>query len=252
MIKFFRHIRQSLIMENKTSRYFKYAIGEIILVVIGILIALQINNWNNERIDRQREKKYLTNITKDLKKDLDRLDFLIKFREDRLVGDHKLINHINGKPIENLDSISKYIVNAMMEEKFSPNNTTFLELTNSGNLNLIKNDSIKTLLLELEQLYKDNILSIEHETFDYREYISKPSNNTIEVDKLIPIYLGKKTSHDQNIRLEDFDLLFSNKSYKNGLYIMTFLSNTYLDNYKRMYKKSNQIIELSKHELKAL
>ena len=49
MIKFFRHIRQSLIMENKTSKYLKYAIGEIVLVVIGILIALQINNWNESR-----------------------------------------------------------------------------------------------------------------------------------------------------------------------------------------------------------
>ena len=46
MIKFFRNIRQILIMENNTSKYLKYAIGEIVLVVIGILIALQINNWN--------------------------------------------------------------------------------------------------------------------------------------------------------------------------------------------------------------
>jgi hypothetical protein len=48
MIKFFRHIRQSLILENKTGKYLKYAIGEIVLVVIGILIALQINNWNEQ------------------------------------------------------------------------------------------------------------------------------------------------------------------------------------------------------------
>ncbi len=49
MIKFFRRIRQNLIMENKTSKYFKYAIGEILLVVIGILIALQINNLNEAK-----------------------------------------------------------------------------------------------------------------------------------------------------------------------------------------------------------
>ena len=49
MIKFFRHIRQNLLMENKTGKYFKYAIGEIVLVVIGILIALSINNWNESR-----------------------------------------------------------------------------------------------------------------------------------------------------------------------------------------------------------
>ena len=62
MIKFFRHIRKSLLMENppvgragKTGKYFKYAIGEIILVVIGILIALQINNWSEGRKDTKKE-----------------------------------------------------------------------------------------------------------------------------------------------------------------------------------------------------
>ena len=59
MIKFFRHLRQNRIMENKTSKYFKYAIGEIVLVVIGILIALQINNWNTNRINSNRETNYI-------------------------------------------------------------------------------------------------------------------------------------------------------------------------------------------------
>ena len=62
MIKFFRKIRQNLIMENKTSKYFKYAIGEIILVVIGILIALQINNWNENRKTKNFEHKILRDI----------------------------------------------------------------------------------------------------------------------------------------------------------------------------------------------
>ena len=59
MIKFFRQIRQNLIMENKTGKYLKYAIGEIVLVVIGILIALQINNWNENRKEKQQEKAIL-------------------------------------------------------------------------------------------------------------------------------------------------------------------------------------------------
>ena len=49
MIKFFKKIRQNLLMENKTGKYLKYAIGEIVLVVIGILIALGINNWNQNQ-----------------------------------------------------------------------------------------------------------------------------------------------------------------------------------------------------------
>ena len=62
MIKFFRKIRQNLIMQNKTSKYFKYAIGEIILVVIGILIALQINNWNENRKELYNEAKILKTL----------------------------------------------------------------------------------------------------------------------------------------------------------------------------------------------
>jgi hypothetical protein len=70
MIKFFRTIRQNLIMENKTIKYFKYAFGEIILVVIGILIALQINNWNESRKDRAFEVKMLKEIHKALENDI--------------------------------------------------------------------------------------------------------------------------------------------------------------------------------------
>ncbi len=66
MIKFFRKIRQSLLVEGKTGKYFKYAIGEIVLVVIGILLALQINNWNEARKTRNKEMSYLTNIKNDL------------------------------------------------------------------------------------------------------------------------------------------------------------------------------------------
>ena len=62
MIKFFRHIRRQLISENKTGKYFKYAIGEIILVVIGILIALQINNFNNSRQETKIEQAYLLSL----------------------------------------------------------------------------------------------------------------------------------------------------------------------------------------------
>jgi sensor domain CHASE-containing protein len=66
MIKIFRKVRQQLLAGNKFSQYMLYAIGEIILVVIGILIALQINNWNEDRIDRNIETRVLTNILADL------------------------------------------------------------------------------------------------------------------------------------------------------------------------------------------
>ena len=76
MIKFFRKIRQNLLMENKTGKYFKYAIGEIVLVVIGILIALQINNWNENRIENKAIKAYLISFIEDLNKEKEGLEVI--------------------------------------------------------------------------------------------------------------------------------------------------------------------------------
>jgi hypothetical protein len=177
-----------------------------------------------------------------LKKDIKSLNYLLEFRRNRIIGDQKIIAHMNGIPVDNLNELSKIVVNSMMERNFTPNNTTFSELSNSGNLNLISNDSIKFLLLELEELYKINELSIEHETFDYREYISKSANRNIDVDLLIPIYMEMKTVEEQKITLESFNDLLSIREYKNGLYIMTFLSDSYIIAYENMKSKSENII----------
>ena len=71
MIKFFRKIRQHLLRDNKMGDYLKYAVGEIVLVVIGILIALSINNWNESRKNDLKQALLVKNIIEDL-----RLDFI--------------------------------------------------------------------------------------------------------------------------------------------------------------------------------
>jgi len=83
MIKFFRKIRYDLMEKNKTGKYFKYAIGEIILVVIGILIALQINNWNEEKKDRKIEKDYVISLIEDLEIDITKLSATIESFEKK-------------------------------------------------------------------------------------------------------------------------------------------------------------------------
>ncbi len=249
MIKFFRKIRQNLLMENKTGKYFKYAIGEIVLVMIGILLALQVNNWNNERKDRVREVKYLQNIKQDLEKDLNSLAFQINFRREKYKTTNKLIAQINGAPITDITELTYNVVNTLMEEKFTPNNTTYTELSNSGNLNLISNDSIKKFLLDLEELYKRNDFSIEHETFDYREYISKPLLKYINTNKLWPVYLGDKTIEDQNITMEDFNELLKNKEYFNGIFISNIITETTIPSYKNIKIKSTQLIKMINNEL---
>ncbi len=78
MIKFFRKIRRSLLTSGKIRSYILYAVGEIILVVIGILLALQISNWNEEYKDRQHEKTYYCKLLDDVNQDLHLVEILIE------------------------------------------------------------------------------------------------------------------------------------------------------------------------------
>ncbi|MFT6996019.1 MAG: sensor domain CHASE-containing protein, partial [Maribacter sp.] len=76
MINFFRRIRKKMLTENKFAKYLTYAIGEIFLVVIGILIALQINNWNEEKIQKQELNDILQSVANGLESDLRELNLL--------------------------------------------------------------------------------------------------------------------------------------------------------------------------------
>lgn len=84
MIKLFRNIRQSLLNEGKTSKYLKYALGEIVLVVIGILIALQLNTWKEANTERLLEKGYIVSLIEDIKKDSQNFDIAIKLNQNRI------------------------------------------------------------------------------------------------------------------------------------------------------------------------
>jgi len=101
MIKFFKHIRQNLIMENKTSKYLKYAIGEIVLVVIGILIALQINNWNEERKAKLYENVTLRNFVQDLRSDSSSFSLNLKLFND-INALHQQLYEIGVKGIDTI------------------------------------------------------------------------------------------------------------------------------------------------------
>lgn len=71
MFRIFRTVRQKLLVQNRLTRYFAYALGEIVLVVIGILIALQVNNWNNRRIEQHRVHAYARSLVQDLRSDIE-------------------------------------------------------------------------------------------------------------------------------------------------------------------------------------
>lgn len=146
MIKFFRHIRKSLLMENKTSKYFKYAIGEIILVVIGILIALQINNWNDQRKLNQQEKTYYCKIAEDLQVDIKNIDSTMASIDKRIEKTNRLLKNLlkiqNDKAV-----IFKDFLPTFRYYKFTPTKAAITDITSSGKLEKLRNQILKKRIL---------------------------------------------------------------------------------------------------------
>ena len=148
MIKIFRHIRQNLIMENKTGKYLKYAIGEIVLVVIGILIALQINNWNEVRKENLMEKKYLLRLVEELNTDHDNISSAINAIKNRKQRAEFLINTIDNPQLA--EDSANYFVKSIEFAGYTSfpviSDNTFEEIKSSGKLSLITNESIRGAL----------------------------------------------------------------------------------------------------------
>ena len=153
MIKFFKKIRQNLIMENKTSKYLKYAIGEIILVVIGIMIALQINNWNQDLLTQNRIESRLVNLISDVENEVEEMDDIKESNLLRIIIIHGILKK-NGKlnSIGWPDSIPGQVAidtirnpNRILSilQTFDGNRPTYNELINSGEFYTIRNESLK-------------------------------------------------------------------------------------------------------------
>ena len=144
MIKFFRTIRLHLIAENKMGKYFKYAIGEILLVVVGILIAVQINDWNEGRKATSNEQDILISLRSDLVENQKELNGILGIlQESSEVGD-KIIATLKNEP-EEPDSLSAWVDLFNRNPIFNNANTTYLMLESSSEA-LISNDSLRILV----------------------------------------------------------------------------------------------------------
>jgi hypothetical protein len=155
MIKFFRKIRQNLLTENKTGKYFKYAIGEIVLVVIGILIALSINNWNENRKNKLTESNYYCKLLADFELDRKNVSELYKESDYKIETSKKLLSELDEKNKDKSYLIDNYI-QALRTNAFVPSKVTFTDIVSSGKLILLTNDLLKNNLIryytELDQL----------------------------------------------------------------------------------------------------
>jgi len=159
MIKFFRKIRQKLLTENKFTKYLIYAIGEIVLVVIGILLALQINNSNERRKTEILEMQYLNRIEQDLISDIEYFDRRIN-ESDNLVKAHYFFIHQAYLEQSNAVKFRELVANINLNsEHLITQNTTYLELQNAGRMNILKNDLLKSKIIFL---YKEIEIKSSH------------------------------------------------------------------------------------------
>ena len=173
MIKFFRKIRQNMIKENKFSKYILYAIGEIILVVIGILIALSINNWNENRKSNNKSYNYLQRLYDDIENVSKDVDFSIKDTERKQKYSIMVLEALESKelPVSKKEDFDRYLKQYYQFQITIQNANTFNEMMSSGDVNLIKSKwlrsefsnlaSIREFIMEVNQsnhnAYKINI-----------------------------------------------------------------------------------------------
>lgn len=174
MAHFFRRIRRQLFTENKFTKYLIYAIGEIFLVVIGILIALQVNNYNEQRKTEIKEKKYLVSIKNELLNNLEVIKTEKGHLRAGLEAQRQLMSLINVK----VDTISENELSKILSLSFNRDiklkyqDGTFKELLYSGGLIAIANDSIRNKITSWEGRMII-VIAQEEGVFEARSKITK-------------------------------------------------------------------------------
>jgi len=244
MIKFFRKIRYDLMDKNKTGKYLKYAIGEIILVVIGILIAVSINNWNENRKLQSEETILLKALKQDFLENKKRLINTIESQEvmiDYSINFIKLITSKTSRAVSQ-DSILKLkAAGANSWYRAELVNSSFNTIISSGKSNIIRNMSLKKRLVEfstdMESGFEDDFESKECLLFMNNISYKYESNFLNENKKK---YFGISIPQD-SVR-KSIDKLLSNKSYLGALINKTFIEYSRLGYQKKLLNQVDEIL----------
>jgi hypothetical protein len=260
MIKFFRKIRQKLLKEGKTEKYIKYAIGEIILVVIGILIAVSINNWNQNRLDKKEEALLLVAIAK--KMDLNRFQHQRGLQRYLEVDNsaRKLIK-LSGNQLH--DSMRIEIEQSLFDLKNrflmgqSNQISVYDELVASGKLNLLKSKKLRQELTDLKANI-ELLAAYEVQQINFVDNHLSPALNK-KVD-FISITNSAVNNDGINkvenfeyeplpININDYSSLLHDRTFLNLLAELVTHTNTLLPIYKRIGENIKSIDSIVKPSL---
>jgi hypothetical protein len=217
MLHFLRRIRRSLINTGATRKYLLYAVGEILLVMIGILLALQVNNWNDDRKEKIIAKKYMIRLKSDLIDDsLYYSERITKTKNwikqlDRYIDESYNVQK-NPEEVKQLFSLL-----ALQTDHLTTNNTTYRELTSSGQLKIFSSDTLSKAIIDY---YRENEeLAIHIKEFNLvstenlgevnrvaRNWIKYFSLNNTPFDKP-EMFLDDEWSYINNPRSEEFQAI---------------------------------------------
>jgi len=232
MIKFFRKIRQQLLTDNKFTKYLVYAAGEIVLVVIGILIALYINDRNIDRLDQEKERNYIESIRRDLERQLVAIDKQLEI-EDGIIEncDLALASFREKNRIEVDTALARYIGITTLRRTFRNPNPAYQELISSGNIALLR-----------KQEFKDQLINYYFELERTEEIIA--NNNHRLTDGVYLKSIIELVPHDQR---QTFELVF--REYPRQYNVSDQLSE---ENRARLVEISSRILEDEAKELQLI
>ena len=240
MIKFFRHIRQNLIMKNKTGKYFKYAIGEIILVVIGILIALQINNWNENRKLNIQEQNALNNIHRDFLKNREILEEVKTSTQLIMTSGVQILNHTGNKEIPDTEHAFNDLLNKLFNSSpYYPQNGFLDDLLSSGKLSIFKSAELRNLLSSWKPQVE--ILEEGFNTVDKNEDIL----NFFILERGSWLNADQVGEYSRNVTFPISGFKIDNRDLLKTLKFENLVENLVIaaDNYYSSQKKSKQLLD---------
>ena len=174
MIKIFRNIRKKLAEENKVVAYSRYAIGEIVLVVIGILIAIQLNEWRNDNLDNNKKQNILKALKAEYEANLKQLDTVL-FYDNKISVAYSKLNEMYKTSFQGYteDEIAKAVVEHSWTWTFNPINGALRSAISSGDIHLITNKRLVELLFSWEDVVEDSyeeaqrMRQFQYEKFDF-------------------------------------------------------------------------------------
>jgi hypothetical protein len=249
MIKFFRNIRENLLTKGKTTkpalpagRYFKYAIGEIIPVVLGILIALQINNWNENRKSEKNRQLLITSLIEDFEYNMKELtNNKIKSIDTQLETMNLFFNSKKNTSNISVDSLKNLARDFMTYDIFKPNLTAFNEAESSGSLSQLKNKKLLEEFTKFIQEYEGLVKIEEQNTYTFFNGSTWEFRKTVEPGTIYnSIYAGstaKELSHAAYLKLLNTPL--AQNAFQNS-YILAGNVKIY---YTRLLDHSENILE---------